>query len=482
MGKLSSVSVSAVLLLTLALLILKAPGSSRWRKGAAVSDEQESFCTSRQRELANALEGRVEEIIRYQDVHWERPVSLPEPSSHFQESSLGRAQAGGDVFNKKTRRAVGNLSKGTVGCNDFRNITGIEFLGSGYTKTVLKGTLQDGTAVALKTVNSQGDEVKRCLQRYGQQRDCFRLAAYKIIKEMILLQKLQHPNIIQLYGQCYSGSLQDGPVITAVVEQGAPVEMIQLLQTPWEERFRICLSLMKLLHYLAHSPLGSVLLLDFQPRQFVLVDGELKVTDLDDVSTEELPCTTDSDCVIEFPTRSFSLRCAADGKCHKINEKRNLYNAFRFFLTYLLPYGAPSTLRPLLWKIMNATGDLQYGINETLEAFEEVLYLYKSGLPRINYSQSWLEDYKIYEGFRIHDNLDYKCWPSYNHQGCLLSVHNTEEAAAICHSQQQCQSSTFTQQKTWLGRYLVSFRSSTKLVLDSNSTVYMKSRSLRATM
>ena len=50
---------------------------------------------------------------------------------------------------------------------------------------------------------------------------------------------------------------------------------------------QICLSLGRLLHHLAHSPLGSVTLLDFRPRQFVLVEGELKVTDLDDFSTSK---------------------------------------------------------------------------------------------------------------------------------------------------------------------------------------------------
>ncbi|XP_067848277.1 extracellular tyrosine-protein kinase PKDCC-like [Heptranchias perlo] len=493
MRKLYFVFVSAALFFTVALLILKLSTSSQWRRGAAerswVSGNHESLFSSRQRELVDQIEERVEEIIRYQE-----PVRQPLPkgqpvgfsdSYRARESSFGRSHTAVDVFSvlwEKTRRAAGNLIRGTVGCSDFRNITGIEFLGSGYTKTVLRGNLQDGTAIALKAVNSQGDEVMRCIRRYGQARDCYRLAAYKIIKEITLLQKLRHPNIIQLYGQCYYGSLEDGPVITAVMELGTPVEMIQLLQTPWEERFRICLSLVKLLHYLAHSPFGSVLLLDFQPRQFVIVDGELKVTDLDDVSTEELSCKTDSDCVLEFPTRNFNLQCSAEGKCQRINEKRNLYNAFRYFFTYLLPYSAPSALRPLLYEIMNATGDLRYGINKTLETFEEVLHLYKSGLYRINHSQSWLEDYKIFEGFRIQENTDYKCWPSYNHQGCLLSVYNREEAAAICHSQQQCQSFIITHQTTWSGRYLVSFRSSTDLILDINSTVYMKSSSLKAPM
>lgn len=48
---------------------------------------------------------------------------------------------------------------------------------------------------------------------------------------------------------------------------------------------------------------------------------------------------------------------------------------------------------------------------------------------------------------------DYKCWPSYSHLGCLLSVHSAEEAAAICNSQLQCQSFIITQQKTWTGEF-----------------------------
>lgn len=94
--------------------------------------------------------------------------------------------------------------------------------------------------------------------------------------------------------------------------------------------FQICLSLARLLHYLAHSPLGSLTLLDFRPRQFVLVDGELKVTDLDDASVEDTPCSASSpaDCLLEFPARNFTLPCSS-GYCQGINEKRNLYNAYR---------------------------------------------------------------------------------------------------------------------------------------------------------
>lgn len=101
---------------------------------------------------------------------------------------------------------------------------------------------------------------------------------------------------------------------------------------------QICLSLMRLLQYLAHSPLGSVTLLDFRPRQFVLVGGVLKVTDLDDASVEETPCSpsSPSDCLMEFPARNFTLPCHK-GRCEGINEKRNIYNAYRCaFITWNL--------------------------------------------------------------------------------------------------------------------------------------------------
>ncbi|KFV98818.1 Protein kinase domain-containing protein, cytoplasmic, partial [Eurypyga helias] len=237
---------------------------------------------------------------------------------------------------------------------------------------------------------------------------------------------------------------------------------------------QICLSLVKLLFYLAHSPLGSIVLLDFQPRQFVMVDGNLKVTDMDDASTEELSCKEDSDCTLDFPTKSFPLKCSVVGKCEGINEKKNLFNAYRYFFTYLLPHSAPPALRPFLSDILNATGDLRYGINETLKAFEKVLHLYKSGLY-LQKRPLHLKDYISLKGFRTVEREDYKCWPSYSHLGCLLSVHSTEEAAAICNSQFQCQSFIITQRQTWTGRPLASFQSSpTDLIPDANAIVYIK--------
>ncbi|KAM9294394.1 extracellular tyrosine-protein kinase PKDCC-like [Gastrophryne carolinensis] len=364
---------------------------------------------------------------------------------------------------------------GMLKCEDLNHLSGIEYIGSGFTKLVLKGSLLNGKNIALKSVHSEGNDVKRCMQVYSDHAGCHRLATFKLQKEIALLQVLRHAGIIQLYGQCSVNTWPADTRVTAMLELGSPLQMIQLLQAPWEERFKICLELVHLLHYLANSPLGSIALLDFQPRQFVLVDGTLKLTDLDDATSEEVPCREDADCTLSFPARTFRGTCSAAGTCTGANEKRNLYNAYRFFFTYLLPHASPLALRPRLQDIMNATGDLHVGINGTLEAFEEVLSYYKSAM---NLSSGSLQPqgYSELKGFRINDTAnDFRCWPSYNHQGCILSMHSATEAAEFCNSRPRCRSFVISQQRTWTGRHLVSFTSSeSPFIPEEDSYVYTK--------
>ncbi|XP_007533942.2 extracellular tyrosine-protein kinase PKDCC [Erinaceus europaeus] len=361
-----------------------------------------------------------------------------------------------------------------LGCAALRAASGAQFVGAGYTKAVYRVRLPGGAAVALKAVDVSGHDLGSCVREFGARRGCYRLAAHKLLKEMVLLQRLRHPNVLQLYGYCYQDSEDIPDTLTTITELGAPVEMVQLLQASWEDRFRICLSLGRLLHHLAHSPLGSVTLLDFRPRQFVLVDGELKVTDLDDARVEETPCASSADCTLEFPARNFSLACSAHGRCLGMNEKRNLYNAYRFFFTYLLPHSAPPSLRPLLDAIVNATGELSWGVDETLAQLETVLHLFQSGQYLHNSTAGHRAEYRHLASSNIPQE-DYRCWPSHQHGGCVLSVFNLAEAKDICESHTQCRAFVVTNQTTWTGRQLVFFKTGWNHVeLDPSKTTYVR--------
>ncbi|XP_023154739.2 extracellular tyrosine-protein kinase PKDCC [Amphiprion ocellaris] len=367
-----------------------------------------------------------------------------------------------------------------MGCDSLVDMQAVEILGSGYTKLVVRVNLAGGQPVALKLVNEQGIDMGKCLEDFKDPQGCRELVSSKLQKEIVLLQRLKHPNVIKLKGHCAGGrggggGGGEGGRVTVILEQGNPLQMIQLLQSPWEDRFRVCLDLVRLLHFLSQSPLGSVALLDFQPRQFVTVSGELKLTDLDDASAEETACQSDTDCTLEFPHRNFTLPCSARGVCEGLNEKRNIYNAYRYFFTYLLPHQAPPGLTHLVDHIMNSTGELKADINQTLEAFEHILLLYKSGLHLDNLPPSVVKDYTVMRGMGTSGNVEYRCWPSYSQQGCVLSVHSAKEAAYICNSHSQCNSFTLTGQKTWTGRLLASFRSSfSHLEPDGTSEVYVK--------
>nr|XP_008123992.2 PREDICTED: LOW QUALITY PROTEIN: extracellular tyrosine-protein kinase PKDCC [Anolis carolinensis] len=437
--------------------------------GAPLSEGNEGLSRG---DLAQQIRERYEEVLRYRepraarlerrlmDLERGRPPSSPSsapasPAASRLELSLGPLR---------------------LGCADLREAGEVRFLGSGYTKAVYKAALtaRRPRPVALKAVDFSGHDVARCAQSTAPPQDCYRLASYKVLKEMVLLHRLRHPNVLQLYGYCYQDSNDISDTLTAITELGSPLEMIQLLQTSWEDRFRICFSLVQLLHYLAHSPLGSVTLLDFRPRQFVIVDGELKVTDLDDASTEETSCTSSRDCFMEFPARNFTLPCTVEGKCQNMNEKRNLYNAYRFFFTYLLPHSAPSSLRPMLDMIVNATGELHWGIDETAAQLEKVLHLYKSGMYLQNTTQMPKSDYKKVPEAAILDE-NYRCWPSYHHKGCLLSVFDINEAIEVCESHSQCKAFVLTNQTTWTGRQLAFFKmGSTSMVSDRDKTTYVK--------
>ncbi|TRY85634.1 hypothetical protein DNTS_008795 [Danionella cerebrum] len=85
-----------------------------------------------------------------------------------------------------------------LGCGSIENVTHVRYLGSGYTKAVYKANLNGSFAVALKSVDFGGHDMENCVKKYATTAECYKLASFKIIKEMTLMERLQHPNILKV--------------------------------------------------------------------------------------------------------------------------------------------------------------------------------------------------------------------------------------------------------------------------------------------
>lgn len=98
-----------------------------------------------------------------------------------------------------------NTSSPYLGCRDITEIQVLGKVGRGYTKTVQNGQYQ-GMEVALKSVQPDNEDISECVKSPMVRRsvdECFIFAKYKLAKEIIMLQQLQHANIVKVRYQPY---------------------------------------------------------------------------------------------------------------------------------------------------------------------------------------------------------------------------------------------------------------------------------------
>ncbi|KAK3597422.1 hypothetical protein CHS0354_040160 [Potamilus streckersoni] len=345
-------------------------------------------------------------------------------------------------------------------CDGIENITNKTYIASGWTKAVYKGIYKE-MPVALKTVDPQGQDVSTCMEKSSSSIECYANAAKKIVKEVVILQALNSENVLKVLGFCLPRSADDSLWVAMVTELGESVDLIKLLQMSWEDRLRVSHDITKIAYYLSTSPYGSISMNDFRRQQFVLVDGRLKLSDVDDVGFEDPVCVQDPDCELHFSSSNFTqkLKCL-NGRCSEFNEKKNLFNAGRHFTTFLLPHGAPLLLQPMIDRVIDGYSNLTMNSKELLSLMDKIVNLYKSGwyLNRTK-PDDYQTEYKKVEKSDLPGQYDYRCRFSLSGSGCTVSVFDQKEAEEVCDLDPECKGFVISSQKSWTGRIFVHLKS-----------------------
>ncbi|XP_046387342.1 extracellular tyrosine-protein kinase PKDCC-like [Ischnura elegans] len=290
----------------------------------------------------------------------------------------GVSNDSGGSMHKRPRGGGRFVGAKALECSAVHSASDLEFLASGWTKAVYRAKMW-GRDVAIKTVNLNGLDFRECQSAGGSLSGCYRRISVKILREMVLLRQLRHENIVQVLGFCIPDAASP---VALVTELGDPLDTIKLLQLSWKDRLKLSLGMARILHRLAHSPMGSLALNDIRRQQFVLVGKTtLKLTDVDDVRVTEPSCITADDCIQRLPSEMLnessrmhtSPSPCIEGRCVGHNEKLNVWNAGRHFIRLFLPLNAPSTLEPKIQELLEAYKTAKWNSEQILIATERLL-------------------------------------------------------------------------------------------------------------
>ena len=288
-------------------------------------------------------------------------------------------------------------------CSNIHQIKLIKKVGHGVSKQAFLGRYRKSTpnggykdmAVAVKMVTRHQKDVRLCVEGLKQNSQnsidhqrfqCFVFPNMKLMKEILLLEQLDSPGLVQLLGYCVRSEETDSTDMSehgviAVYEYGERFVLENLQYFPIREKIKLSIKLAEFLIYLENSPLGSLRVKDFKPDHFLKVNSTLKMIDMDDVdniepscdiySEVELPVAPDTD--PRFRSCDNGIQCTM-GLCIGDNAIQNLKSMNRLFFKRLLyPISFPSHLTESISETNVRLDTLTITSGELIEFLRSVL-------------------------------------------------------------------------------------------------------------
>lgn len=297
-----------------------------------------------------------------------------------------------------------------IKCSNVDEIRIGKLLGHGKYKSTYIGTFRN-RKVAVKVVT----------RRYGSGNICARLilnslkkASLRQVKETMLFKRckqnspvdsmvyeiinhavLDYPNIVRHLGYCVrdyvsnttkNGILAQG--IISVFEFGDPFCINSLSNLPWLEKVAHCREIANLLELTEHSLVGSVSYTDMHERHFMMVNGRIKLIDLDTYVT---PVETKCGLISEIPVRErmkkrkrqrYSHDCSSswvnascvNGTCQGLNAKENIYTFTRIFFSKMLEYDKiPPAILEHITPFLEDVNNMKLNATALREGFDSLL-------------------------------------------------------------------------------------------------------------
>jgi serine/threonine protein kinase len=216
----------------------------------------------------------------------------------------------------------------------------------------------------------------------------YELRQYLFMKEILLLDQLNHPSLIKMLGYCFrSGrhkNLLTTPTdvdITAVFEYGEPFNFGNM-SVSVEQRLQHSIDLSSLLEYMSNTPLGSLIMADFKATHFLMVSNSIKLIDFDYFHNVEPSCNTTIQCLYNLTCDTSQNRSATSGKqngvCTGYNVKYNIMNMYeKIFILLLEKTYFPVQIHPMIDEVTDKLKRNDIEVTYLVNTLQKILHIYK---------------------------------------------------------------------------------------------------------